>query len=159
MNSIDSSIQFEMEAEIQDQLSFLDTVVSRNTNNAYPEINTMVKPTDKGLFYHFNSFIPDAYKNNLMYCLISRMYRIALSYAIFHPDGDLMKLKNKFLKNGFPSHLFDSIVERFLNNQYKYNPRTTSLNTSINHRGVTLSGSVVDNYSPKTQKTHEQILP
>ena len=128
MNSIDSSIQFEMEVEIQDQLSFLDTVVSRNTNNTYPEINTKVKPTDKGLFYHFNSFIPDAYKNNLMYCLISRMYRIASSYAIFHPDGDLMKLKNKFLKNGFPSHLFDSIVERFLNNQY--NPRTTSLNTS-----------------------------
>ena len=68
-----------MEVEIQDQLSFLDTVVSRNTNNAYPEINTMVKPTDKGLFYHFNSFIPDAYKKNLIYCLISRMYRIASS--------------------------------------------------------------------------------
>ena len=55
-----------MEVEIQDQSSFLDTVVSRNTNNAYPEINTKVKPIDKGLFYHFNSFIPDAYKNNLM---------------------------------------------------------------------------------------------
>ena len=74
-------MQFEIEAEIQDQLSFLDTVVSRHTNNAYPEINTKVKPTDKGLFYYFNSFIPDAYKNNLIYCLISRMYRIASSYG------------------------------------------------------------------------------
>ena len=75
-----------------------DTVVSSHTNNAYPEINTKVKPNDKDLFYHFNSFIPDAYKNNLMYCLISRMYRIASSYTIFPPDGDLIKLKNKFLK-------------------------------------------------------------
>ena len=67
MNSIDSSIQFEMEVKIQDQLSFLDKVVSRHTNNAYPEIKTKVKLTDKGLFYHFNTFIPDAYKKNLMY--------------------------------------------------------------------------------------------
>ena len=74
-----------MEDEVDDQLSFLDTVIKRNSNNPYPEINTRIKPTDKGLFYNFSSFIPDSYKRNLVYCLVYRVYRIASSNTIF--DG------------------------------------------------------------------------
>ena len=74
INSIDLAIQFEMEDE--DRLSFLDTVIKRSSNNPYPEIITRIKPTDKGLFYNFSSFIPDSYKRNLVYCLVYRVYTI-----------------------------------------------------------------------------------
>ena len=116
INSIDPAIQFEMEDEVDDRLSFLDTVIKRSSNNPYPEINTKIKPTDKGLFYNFSSFIPDSYKRNLVYCLVYRVYRIASSDNIF--KDNLRTLKAKFLKNGFPSGFFNQIVNKFLEKQY-----------------------------------------
>ena len=51
-----------------------------------------------------------------MCCLIHRVYHIASSLTIF--DEDLQVLRRKFLKNGFPSGLFDNTVGNFLNKQY-----------------------------------------
>ena len=104
-----------MEDEVDDRLSFLDTVIKRSSNNPYPEINTRIKPADKGLFYNFSSFIPDSYKRNLVYCLVYRVYRIASSDNIF--KDNLQTFKAKFLKNGFPSGFFNQIVNKFLEKQ------------------------------------------
>ena len=116
VNTVDPSIQFDMELEVNSQLPFLDTVVKRNDNNVFPDISMHVKPTDKRLFYNFNSFIPDRYKYNLMCCLIHQVYHIASSFTIFHEDLDV--LRTKFLKNGFPLGLCDNTVGNFLNKQY-----------------------------------------
>ena len=64
INSIDPNIQFNVEQEKNEQLSFLDTVVSRS-NNSFPDISTKIKSTDRGLLYHFSSFIPKIYKTIL----------------------------------------------------------------------------------------------
>ena len=100
MNGIDAAIQFDMELEHKDKLSFLDTIIKRNVNNLYPDVSNKVKSTDKGLFYNYSSFLPDAYKHNLIYCLVYRVFHIASSYSIFHTNLEV--LKKKFLKNGFP---------------------------------------------------------
>ena len=120
INFIDPAIQFDSEVELNDELPFLDTLIKRHANNLYPEISTKIKSTDKGLFYNFNSFIPESYKHNLVYCLIHRIYSIASSYIIFHKV--LLALKQKFLKNGFSSFIFDSNVCKYLNNQYTPKP-------------------------------------
>ena len=39
MNGIDAAIQFDMELEHQDKLSFLDTIIKRNVNNLYPDVS------------------------------------------------------------------------------------------------------------------------
>ena len=114
LNSIDVSTQFDVEIESDGQLAFLDTMVSHNDNNHYPDTSMRVKPTDKGLFY--NSFIPISYKRNLISCLIYRVYHIASSFKIF--DIDLFSLENKFIRNGFPLSLIDDATGKFLNNQY-----------------------------------------
>ena len=116
INTVDPSIQFDKELEVNSQLPFLDTVVKRNNKNVFPDISTHVKPTDKGLFYNFNSFIPDRYRYNLMSCLIHGVYHIASAFTIFHEDLDV--LRTKLLKNGFPLGLFDNTVGNFLNKQY-----------------------------------------
>ena len=113
LNSIDVSTQFDVETESDGQLAFLDTMVSHNDNNHYPDTSTRVKPTDKGLFYNFNSFIPISYKRNLISCQI---YHIASSFKIF--DIDLFSLENKFIRNGFPLSLIDDATGNFPNNQY-----------------------------------------
>ena len=56
MNGIDAAIQFDMELEHQDKLSFLDTIIKRNVDNLYPDVSNKVKLTDKGLFYNYTSF-------------------------------------------------------------------------------------------------------
>ena len=94
----------------------LSYYLKRNDKNVFPDISSHVKPTDKGLFYNFNSFIPDRYKYNLMCCLIHRVYHIASSFTIFHEDLDV--LRTKFLKNGFPLGLCANTVGNFLNKQY-----------------------------------------
>ena len=116
INSVDESIQFDVEHEQNSSLAFLDTVVTRDSNNTYPDISTKVKTTDKGLFYNFNSFIPSTFKMNLMSSLIYMVYNIASSYWIFHKNR--LTLKSKFKKNGFPGHLFDRATNKFLDKQY-----------------------------------------
>ena len=116
INSIDPAIQFDSEVELNDELPFLDTLIKRKSNNLYPEISTKIKSKDKGLFYNFNSFIPESYKHNLVYCLIHRVYNIASSYIIFYKD--LEALEQKFVKNGFSSFMFKSNVCKYLNNQH-----------------------------------------
>ena len=116
VNSIDPNIQFDVETETNNQLPFLDTVVTRSVNNSFPDISNRVKATDRGLLYHFSSFIPKIYKNNLIHCLIYRVYHIASSYHLFHMN--LMTLKKKFISNGFPSWQFDNILNNFLTSVY-----------------------------------------
>ena len=118
INSIDDSTQFDVEYETNDSLSFLDTIISRSSNNMYSDVSTTIKSTDKGLIYKYNytSFIPDKYKRNLISCLVFRVFNIASSYKLFHIDKET--LKNKFLSNGFPAWLFDPLVGEFLNNIY-----------------------------------------
>ena len=94
--------------------SFLDIIIKRNVNNLYPDVSNKVKLTDKGLFYIYSSFIPDAYKHNLIYCLVYRVFHIASSYSIFHTNLEV--LKKKFLK-----------IHRFLDTLYLPSDPTTSV--------------------------------
>ena len=78
INSLDPSTIFDIEEEQNGQLPFLDTVVSRSSSRHYPDISTRVKPTDKGLFYNFASFLPERYKTSLVSCL---GYRLLISHC------------------------------------------------------------------------------
>ena len=120
INKVDESIQFDVEHEHYSSLSFLDTVVTRDNNKAYPDISNKVKATNKGLIYNFNSFTPFTFKTNIMPSLIYRVYDIASSYWIFHEDR-----LAKFKKNGFPGYLSDKVISKFLYKQYP-DPNTNS---------------------------------
>ena len=116
INTLHPSIKFDIEVEDNDQLGFLDTVVKRSPDTPSPSISTKVKQTDKGLFYNFDSFIPVRYKLNLIGTLIYRLYMIASNMTIFHVD--LMGLRGRLMRNGFPSHLIDKCVQSVLNKHH-----------------------------------------
>jgi len=112
INSLDPCTQFDIEEEENQQLAFLDTVVSHVNGQQYPAISTRVKPTDKGLFYNFNSLIPNKYKGNLVGSLTYRIYQIASDYCIMNID--IQKLRNKLTRNGFPLSFVDFHIGRVL---------------------------------------------
>ena len=79
-----------------------------------------------GLFTNFNSFIPLAYKQNLVSCLIHRIFNLCSSYENFHTQLEVVR--KLFNSNGFPSHMFDRIVHRFLD--HTFDPRPPVLTAS-----------------------------
>ena len=118
LNSLHPSIKFDLEEENDQKLSFLDTVVER-TRDQKPSLRTKVKQTDKGLFYNFSSFIPDKYKTSLIFTLVFRIYRIASDLSNFHLDISILKRKLK--RNGFPTHVIDLCVGKFLDRYHADN--------------------------------------
>ena len=116
LNSLNPSTQFDLEIEMDGKLSFLDTVVSKENLSGRPEISTKVKDTDKGLFYNFSSFVPERYKENLVCCLVYRIFKIASTFHIF--DNDLQRLCCKLYNNGFPKKLVEECVSRILEGFY-----------------------------------------
>ena len=82
----------------------------------YTEVSTKVKATDRGLFYAYDSFVPTSYKFKLIKCLIFRVYTIASTYCRFHDD--LVRLKNKFKGNGFPTFMIDLCTNSVLSKFY-----------------------------------------
>ena len=100
-----------MEKKKDGKLEFLDTVVTRNPNSATPNVSTKIRKTDKGLFYHFTSFIPEQYKTNLISTLVDCVYRIVSNVVIF----DIESLKQRLKLNVFPSYLVDRCRGKLLN--------------------------------------------
>ncbi|KAL5272948.1 hypothetical protein ACHWQZ_G000954 [Mnemiopsis leidyi] len=112
INNLHPNIRFEMETESDGKLEFLDTVVERRPDSTSHRTSTKVKQTDKGIYYHYSSFIPDSYKLNKIFTLVYRAYRIASDMSVFHVDVE--KLKKRLRLNGFPTYLIDQVTSKVL---------------------------------------------
>jgi len=114
MNSRHVNINFTMETEVNDKLSFLDVLVSRSDS----KFNCSVyrKDTFSGVCTSFFSFCSLRLKTNCITTLLNRAYRICSSYSILHDE--IAFLRNFFQNNGFPRTLFDSKVKQFLNSKF-----------------------------------------
>ena len=118
LNSQHPNISFTSEIESKGKLPFLDIDVSRSNGKFTTSVYR--KPTFTGLFTNFHSFIPLNYKHSLVSCLLHRVFKLCSSYENFHVRLEtIIKLFNL---NGFPSHMFDSIVRRFLDNIFQPKP-------------------------------------
>ena len=111
INTIHPSIKFDMELKNNNKLEFLDIVVEC-TDSQLTKTSTRVKPTDKGLYHNFASFIPTTYKRNKIFTLAYRAYRIASDMLVF--DKDIFKLKAKLKRNGFPRDFIKITISKAL---------------------------------------------
>ena len=84
------------EKETNNTIAFLDVEISRDKNQFI--ISVYHKPISSGVFSHFDSFIPEGYKFNLVATLIFCCYSICCSMELFHIE--IMQLKEIFEKNG-----------------------------------------------------------
>ena len=115
LNSQHPSIKFTMEEEVDNQLPFLDVLITRL---ALDNITTSIywKPTFSGLYMKWDSFLPKSYKKGLVNCLVFRAWKICSSFELFHKEMEY--LKSILAANGYPGNFVDSVIGRFLDKQY-----------------------------------------
>jgi len=110
LNAKHPSIKFTCELQMDNQLPFLDTMITNN--NGIFQTSIYRKPTFTGLGLHFLSYIPYIYKINSVKTLITRAYNLCSTWNAFH--NELLFLKNFFITNGYPLQLCDKITKTFL---------------------------------------------
>ena len=103
---------FTCEVEKSNSLPFLDLNVTRKNSSFTTSIYR--KPTFSGLGISFFSFCPFNFKVNSIKTLLHRAYHLCSTFKDFHNEIEF--LKQFFIKNGFPSNLFYSLVRKLLDN-------------------------------------------
>ena len=120
LNSKHTNINFTMENENFNSLSFLDVCVNRAENKFLT--NVYRKPTFTGLGVSFFSFIPYKFKINALKTIIYRAYHICSNYHSLHKEFQF--IISLFSANGFPKSLIEKSISEFLNKIYCNKPIT-----------------------------------
>ena len=114
LNSQHPNIEFTAEIRENSKLSLLDVTVCKDHGMFVTSVYR--KSTFTGLGMKFTSFVPRAFKNNLISCLIIRAFKICSSSFSFNLE--LSFLKEHFLKNSFPPKLLDNTFKKVIHNVY-----------------------------------------
>ena len=126
LNSQHPNFELTIEIEENSKLSFLDVTVSKDHGMFVTSVYR--KSTFTGLGMKFSSFVPRAFKINLISCLIIRSFKIRSSSFTFNLE--LSFLKENFLKNSFPPKLLDNTFKKVLHNVYNSGVPFTVLSKS-----------------------------
>ena len=118
LNSQHPNIDFTMEEESAGVLPFLDVSVSRS--GATLSCSIYRKPTFSGLGTSYFSNIFEKFKLCAVRTLIHRAYYLCSSFSLFHRE--ILFLSGYFRNNGFPTHVIDTHVRRFLDKIHSPKP-------------------------------------
>lgn len=113
LNDQHPNIKFTCEIEKENELPFLDTLISKENGR----LSTTVyrKPTFTGLGMNFLSFSPMKYKINSIATLINRAFNICSTWMQF--DKEMKFLVDYFNNNGYPDNVFYKTLRSFLDNK------------------------------------------
>ena len=76
--------------------------------------------------FDFNAMAPNAWKLDVIKCLLFQLTRIFSDISLF--NCDVAALKEMFIRNSYPSYLFDSIHSNFMRS---FNVSTAALNSLL----------------------------
>ena len=155
INCKHNSINFTMETEINKQLSFLDTLVTRSNDKF--DISVHRKPTFTWLGTSFFSFCPLIYKINSIKTLLHRAYAISSSYFSLH--NEFCFLKKYFHNNGFPIALVNSCVSKFLNSIYANIPNPDNISSQKFYVSLPYFGHLSENFKKEFLILLKQYFP
>ena len=129
LNAVEDKIQFTMEQEDNDQLSFLDTTILK-TNDG-PKFKVYRKPTNKDDFIHFLSAHSHKTKTGVALGFYLRAFRISSPEFL---EAELTYVTTAFKKLAYPEHLLlqlqgkaRKILKKEGHNPEKEEPKQTLL--------------------------------
>ena len=108
LNTRHDSIQFTMEPENENCLSFLDVLVK---NDQIMTTSVFRKSTFTGLLTNFESYTAEEYKVSLVKSLLYRAFRISSSWSIFNEE--LENIYRILQRNSFPRFFIDQVASTF----------------------------------------------
>ncbi|XP_022784882.1 uncharacterized protein LOC111325341 [Stylophora pistillata] len=113
VNRAHPSVSFTMEIENDGMLPFLGTQLLSRA----PQIETKVyiKPTNTSLLVHYQSYVDNRYKRNLLTTMLDRAYRLSSSRLYFSEECE--RLKKLFSRLDYPHHLINSAINTFMNSR------------------------------------------
>ena len=122
INGLHPNIQFSIEHERDNQLAFLDILITRTENG----FNTSVfrKTTFTGQGTNFYSSCSLTFKLNSISTLLHRAYTLTSNWQNFH--NEIQFLSQFFKSNSYPPSLFYKYVRKFLAS--KFQPRQIAPN-------------------------------
>jgi uncharacterized protein (UPF0335 family) len=103
LNSVRPAIQFTMEVETNNNLPFLDVLVTDLSTRVYR------KPTHSGRYLHFKSDHPQYVKRGVVRSSIDRVKVICQNQKDF--NREVKFIKHDLILNGYPQRLMDSIMK------------------------------------------------
>ena len=115
LNSKHPNIAFTCDKEENNVLPFLDIKIKRTENEFITSIYR--KPTFTGLLSKYYAFSPKQNKENLIYTLTVRAFRICSNY--FQLDEELQFLKKILQANGYPLKFIEFTIGKMLKKLYK----------------------------------------
>ena len=78
-----------------------------------PETTVYRKPTNNGIYLHWNSFAPSTWKRGTLRSIITRAYNVCSNDEFLKQE--LSKIKTDLLKiNGYPKWVFDQIHQKVI---------------------------------------------
>ena len=111
INDIHENLKFTIERENQqNQLPFLDTLITRKSNRFISTLYT--KPTDTGLTMNYHALAPLKYKKVVVFGLVHRIYRACSTWESFHDS--IVKVKNLLHNNQYPPVFHENLIEEIL---------------------------------------------
>lgn len=155
LNAKHDNIQFTSESESGGELPFLDIKV----NNCNGGFSTSVyrKPTFTGLTTKFSSFIPVAYKRNLVLTLVTRAYHICSSYFSLH--SELQFIKQMLLANGFSTRFTDVYIGKQLTKLLEPQEQVTSVKRATVYFSLSFTGKSSFSLRNKLSKLVREFYP
>ena len=113
LSSKHPSLNFTMETATDSTLPFLGMSISKNAQHLVQAVYR--KPTNTGLYLHYDSHVDHRYKVGLLKTMLYRAYRLSSTWKAFTEECET--LKTTFTQLRYPTNLIDSTIKRFLNNQ------------------------------------------
>ena len=87
LNEIPSSLSFTMKLENNGKLPSLWMIIIRNS----PQLGTYVKPTDTGLWLHYQSHVEEKYRHSLLKTMFNHVFKLSSNWMFFHQECELRK--------------------------------------------------------------------
>ena len=114
LNQQHPKIKFAIEKQTENQLSFLDLLITSNGDNFLTSVCR--KKHSVGLYTNYLVFMPFSYKVGLVKILLHRAFVISSNWSIFHLE--LSKTRELLEKNLYPSNFIDQQIKEYLQAQF-----------------------------------------
>ena len=164
LNSFHPNIKFTHEVEEEQQIAFLDVLLTKEENGMV-QTSVYRKPTNNNIYIHWLSYAPKQWKVGTLSGIIRRAYEICSTEDSLKKE--LSHIKQVFIEtNGYPPHLVTSLLKKAKEKSEPSNTEETSDETKEDSTEpkllmmkVPYAGKMGENLVESLKKTLKRNLP